>query len=96
MLLGYNGSWFPAETGVISPMGTLVLVGQDLPLESDVEIENSRAGTSAKCRVAFQGGESRPGLYKLGLEFLEPQPNFWGADYEPVPPPPPEISVPES
>jgi hypothetical protein len=96
VLLEYEGNWVTAQTGVISPVGTLVLSPQDWPLETELEIENprNRDGGSSKCRVAWQGGEARPGLYKLGLEFLEPQPGFWGADYEPVPPPPPATELP--
>lgn len=86
VLLGHQGTWYPAETGVISPTGALVLVSEDWPLEIELDIENSRTGLSSKCRVVWQGGQARAGLYKLGLEFLEPQPNFWGADYEPVQP----------
>ncbi len=98
ILLGYEGVWFPAQTGVISPNGILILSPQDWPLDTELEIENPRSGASSKCRVAWQGGEERPGLYKLGLEFFEPQPDFWGQDYEPVepPPPPPEIPVAEA
>jgi hypothetical protein len=96
VLLEYEGSFITAHTGVISPVGTLVLSPQDWPLETELEIENPRIpeASSAKCKVAWQGGEARPGLYKLGLEFIEPQPNFWGADYEPVPPPPPPTELP--
>lgn len=98
VLLEYEGSYITAHTGVISPVGTLVLSPQDLPLETELEIENPRTPESAskKCRVAWQGGEARPGLYKLGLEFLEPQPDFWGADYEQLPPEPPPTELPST
>jgi len=42
---------------------------------------NQKTKESTPCRVAWAGGEERPGLYKIGVEMLEDHPAFWGPEY---------------
>lgn len=69
------------HTAVISPCGALVLCAQNWPLNTVLQIENPKTGLACDCRVVWFGGEDRPGLYKIGVEFLDGADQFWGEDY---------------
>lgn len=78
-----------AHTAVISQHGAMVLSPQDWPTGTILEMKNQKTGRASKCHVVWQGGEHRPGLYKLGVEMLDSRPDFWGTDYQPAEQPKP-------
>ncbi len=82
VLLDTDGGAHPAETVVVSRHGALVLSPVPHPEQAELVVANLESGESARCRVAWNGGEAAPGLHKLGLELLEPRPAFWGPEYE--------------
>jgi hypothetical protein len=59
----------------------MVLTPESYPDDAHVEMQNQKTKESTPCRVAWLGGEDRPGVYKIGLEMLEDHPAFWGREY---------------
>ncbi len=81
ILIAGEGPLYSAHTAVVNRHGALILSPMNYPDESVVEIQNQTTGECAKCRVVWNGGEERPGIYKLGIELIEELPEFWGVDY---------------
>lgn len=82
VLLGTDAPNLPAHTRVLNRHGALVMSPRPWTAETRVLMLNPKTGRSALCRVVWEGGEeASTGVYKLGLELLEPAPDFWGDDY---------------
>jgi hypothetical protein len=73
---------------VINRHGVMIMAAESFPKGSHVEMQNQKTKESTPCRVVWNGGEERPGLYKMGLEMLEDHPHFWGQDYPELQPEP--------
>ena len=90
ILITGEGPLHNGHTAVVNRHGAMVLVPENYPLGTIVEIKNLASSQCAKCEVVWLGGEDRPGTYKLGIELQEELPEFWGVDYQsaiPAPPP---------
>jgi hypothetical protein len=61
----------------------MILSGAPWPMGTVLEIKNQRTELSIRARVVWCGPQDSSGSYKLGVEFEEPVPNFWGDDYDP-------------
>lgn len=70
------------HTAVVNRHGALILCAALFAEGSELEVWNLDTGGHAHCRVVWYGGEDLPGLHKEGIEFVEPNPTFWGAEYE--------------
>ncbi len=82
VLLGTQDPDLPAHTRVLNRHGALVMSPRPWTAETRVHMHNPKTGRSALCRVVWEGGEeASTGVYKLGLELLDPDPGFWGDDY---------------
>ena len=82
VLVGTDAPDLPAHTRVINGQGALIMPPRPWTLETRIRMLNPKTGESGLCRVAWEGGEeASTGVYKLGLEFLHPNPGFWGDDY---------------
>lgn len=71
-----------AHSVIVSRHGALVLCRLAGSEGTRLDVWNLETGEQARFRIAFNGGEELPGLYKLGIEMLDERPAFWGADYE--------------
>jgi len=71
-----------AHTLVVNGHGALILSPRLFRREALLRVVNQETGRAAICRVAWNGGEDLPGLFKLGIEILGVAPEFWGVSNE--------------
>ena len=71
-------------TAVINLNGALILSPVDWPPASEVKLKNAETGIDVNARVVWCGNPSETGSYKLGIEFEDSSPEFWGASYDPM------------
>jgi len=83
LTLKWRESVHHARTAVINDHGALVLAPFAAPKGAVLEVENPR-GQTARARVVWGwfGDAREDSRFRLGLEFLETHPGFWGAEYE--------------
>lgn len=76
-----------AHTRVINSHGALVMSPVAWDEETRIVLRNPKTGQAVLCRVVWKGDEDPPrsGMFKVGVEFLEPSGDFWGDDYRPPP-----------
>jgi hypothetical protein len=79
-----NGRTQDAETSVVNRQGALVLSPEDHALHAELILTNLENGRTAAASVVWNGGSGQRSLFRLGIEMLEDQPDFWGPDYEPL------------
>lgn len=91
-----SASTFDAGSAVISAHGALIISPEPIPEGTLLILLNRRTGARAEAEVAWTGLTplSRPSPsdhdslpcpeYKLGVEFHQPTPEFWGSDYAPL------------
>ena len=70
-------------TAVINLHGAMILSPVDLPADSGFKIKNANTGIEVNARVVWSGRQSTRGSYKLGVEFEDSSPEFWGVTYDP-------------
>ena len=70
-----------AVTAVINLHGALILSPLPWPSGTALEIRNHKTNRSIRARVVWTGPKEGSGLYKLGVEFEDPESGFWGVDY---------------
>lgn len=70
-----------AETRIVNAHGCLVWLKADLPRETKVELLNNSTGRVRRARIAWHGGKTENGHYKVSVELDEPDVSFWGPDY---------------
>ena len=75
---GEDQTW--ARTAVVNRHGALVLSAQEFDRARILEMSDRKTGARADCRVVWSGGLTADG-YKIGIEFLQEQPHYWGDDY---------------
>jgi uncharacterized iron-regulated membrane protein len=83
LTLKWRESVHRARTAVINDHGALVLAPFAAPRGTVLEVENP-SGQTARARVVWGwfGDAREDSRFRLGLEFLETLPGFWGAEYE--------------
>ena len=69
-------------TAVINLNGALILSRLNWPTGCELRIKNLSTGLQTLGRVVWCGNRDLTGWYKLGLEFPDPSPEFWGELYD--------------
>lgn len=72
----------PGRTAVVNRHGALVLSPRSYELGTALRLRNLESGGRVACRVVWSGGQDETRSHKLGVEFSEERPDFWGRDYE--------------
>jgi hypothetical protein len=72
------------ETANVSPQGGLVALSTELQAAQTLLLTNLRTNEDLACRVTrlVKTGKGRT---LVGVEFLQPAPNFWSIDFSPRP-----------
>jgi hypothetical protein len=72
-------------TAVINLHGAMILSPVDWPTDSGLKFKNANTGIEVNARVVWCGPQSTStrGSYKLGVEFQNSSPEFWGETYDP-------------
>lgn len=79
-----NGKVFSEETrtSVVSAHGALIVFTSEVQIKPSVLLVNKISKMEAQCRVVSQK-DTEKGKSELGLEFVDPQPRFWGIAFPP-------------
>jgi hypothetical protein len=77
-----DGEPKPALTAVINLNGALILSLVNWLPGSDLRIRNPDTGLQTRGRVVWSGNHDSTGWYKLGVEFRNSSPEFWGELYD--------------
>jgi hypothetical protein len=72
----------PSRTAVVNRHGALLLSPRSYDLGTEIRVKNLESGQRVSCRVVWAGGQDDSGSHKLGVEFSEERPEFWGREYE--------------
>jgi PilZ domain-containing protein len=78
-----NGEAISASTAVINLNGALLFCFVNWPQGSELKFRNPESGVEVRGRVVWVGDVAPNGLHKLGVEFAEASPEFWGSHYDP-------------
>lgn len=86
LTLRWKESAHEGLTAVINDHGAMVLSPFTCPKGSVLEVENPATRRSARARVVWGwfGDARSERRFRLGLEFVESRPGFWGQEYEAV------------
>ena len=68
-----------AHTRVVGPYGCLVVLQQGLDVNQQIQVTNLASSLTNQAVVVWRGNQ-RPEGWELGIEFINPQMNFWGLD----------------
>jgi PilZ domain-containing protein len=83
---GYDelGSSFKENTYTISisPLGALILISASVRMGQRLVLSNIRTRAIVECTVANKGKRQDGGL-QVGLQFVLPNPTFWGVTFPP-------------
>ncbi len=83
---GYDerGSSFKENTHTISisPIGALILISASIRIGQRLVLSKMRTKTLVECIVAHKGKRQDGGL-EVGLQFVLPNPTFWGVSFPP-------------
>ena len=71
-----------AHSLVVNRHGGLIACSARHPPKSVLEATNVASGKTARVHVVWDGGVVLPGVYRLGVEFLDQTPGLWGPEYE--------------
>jgi hypothetical protein len=79
-----NGKMFREETRTttVNAHGALLILTTAKEISPSVILINKKTSTEAQCRVIYVK-ETEKGRVELGLEFVDPQPRFWGIQFPP-------------
>jgi hypothetical protein len=79
-----NGKVFSEDTRttVVNAHGALIVFTLEVQIKPSVLLVNKISKMEAQCRVVSQK-DTEKGKSELGLEFVEPQPRFWGIAFPP-------------
>ena len=95
MMIGRNsrGRTFRTvtETIVINAHGGLMYLNEPLEMNSMVVVSNPTTQEEQESRIVYLGDFAEKGQ-RVGIEFLQPSPHFWGVDFKPNDWPPPPSS----
>ena len=70
------------RTRLVSAHGALLVVATKSEVQPSIFVRNGKTGMEAKCRVVYQK-RVEAGKAELGVEFVDPQPRFWGISFPP-------------
>lgn len=71
-----------ARTAVVNRHGALILSPVLFPESTIIWIRHDQSQSWVRTRVSWMGPQDVSGLHKLGIEFVDPAPHFWGPGYE--------------
>lgn len=74
-----------SHTIVINVHGGLLLMREKVPLGAEMLVVNPATDEEQECRVVYVGDSSDKGT-RVGIEFLSPNPHFWGIEFAPEAP----------
>jgi hypothetical protein len=77
-----DGEPQPAMTAVINLNGALILSPINWLPGGDLRIRNPDTGLQTRGRVVWSANHDVTGWYKLGVEFRDSSPEFWGELYD--------------
>ncbi len=79
-----NGKVFcqGAHTKVVSAHGALLILTAIAQIKPLILLVNKSTKTEVQCRVAYRK-DTEGGTVELGVEFVSPQPRFWGIAFPP-------------
>jgi hypothetical protein len=79
-----NGKVFREETRttVVNAHGALLILASTIAIKPSLLLVNLTTKSEAQCRVISQK-EMEKGKAELGVEFVDPQPRFWGIAFPP-------------
>ena len=69
-----------SQTIVINAHGGLLYLQETLKMAADLVITNPITEEEQECRVVYLGDTSNKGT-RVGVEFLSPNPHFWGVAF---------------
>jgi hypothetical protein len=81
-LTASQGSSVNALTAVINRHGALILSAMPYDEGMILTIQNELTMDSTSCRVVWVGDLDPSDAYKIGVEFVDEVPSFWGSVYE--------------
>ena len=85
-IFGYavNGKVFRAETRttMVNAHGALLILTLATELKSSILLINKKTSSEVQCRLIYQK-ETEKGSAEIGIEFVSPQPRFWGIAFPP-------------
>ena len=68
---------------IVSKHGAMLVLSQNVNSSQRLLVTNKRTKESKECRVVFVG-PNHANKRRVGVEFLEPAPHFWGIFFPPV------------
>jgi len=71
-----------ALTAVVNRQGALLLSALPYDVGAVLRLQNELTLTATDCRVVWVGEADPSGAHKLGVEFVDADPTFWGTVYE--------------
>jgi hypothetical protein len=79
-----NGKMFRQETRttVVNAHGAHLILATTTEIEPSILLINKKTGTETQCRLVYQK-RIESGKSELGIEFVDPQPRFWGIAFPP-------------
>jgi hypothetical protein len=79
-----NGKGFRQETRTtaVNAHGAHLVLATTTEIELSVIVKNKKTGAEVECRVVYQK-RMDSGKAELGIEFVDPQPRFWGIAFPP-------------
>ncbi len=81
---GSNGKVFREETHttVVNAHGAHLILTSSTEVKTSILLINKKTNMEVQCRVVYRK-ETEKGKAELGLEFVDPQPRFWGIAFPP-------------
>ena len=70
------------ETTVVNAHGGLLFLYEPVKIGTNIALTNRATNEEQTCRVVSMRKASDKGMH-VGIEFLLPSPNFWGAEFPP-------------
>jgi hypothetical protein len=70
------------RTLVVNAHGALLTLAASVQKGQTLHMKNKATGEEQACRVAYAGTQS-DGVAQVGLEFIEPRPDFWRITFPP-------------
>jgi hypothetical protein len=71
-----------AETIVVNAHGALLMMKHNVLMDSMLVLTNPDTQEDQETRVVFLGSPTERGV-RVGVEFLQPAPRFWGVEFPP-------------
>jgi hypothetical protein len=72
-----------AETIVVNAHGCLLMLKRNVTMDGMFMLSNPETQEDQETRVVFLGSPTDRGV-RVGLEFLQPAPRFWGVEFPPT------------